>query len=169
MNPPFRQVQALSPTRMFCVCIALCCGSVFGQTNRWTNSVSGYCEQPRWLLGRLPGTNQTIFFRNPGSKVLTIGTNTTRNFPQTLTINSLTIGSPANSFNELLLNYAGLQIPLWAHALFVSNNAAVVALDSALDISDAGGELVIDGALKQGGFSSVRCDHLVVGSGGAVV
>src|ERR1041385_7252184 len=169
MNHFSSRVRVLNPTQIFHVCIVLCCASALGQTNRWTNSVSGYWQQQSWLLGRLPGTNQTVFFRNAGSKIVTLGTNTARNYPQTMTVDSLIVASPPNSFNELLLNYAGLQVPLSAHSLFVSNKAAVVALDSALDISGAGGELVIDGALKQGDFSSVRCNHLVLGPSGAAV
>ena len=166
MNHSYSGVQVLSLTFF---CTLMWCASACGQTNRWTNSVSGYWQQQSWLLGRLPGTNQTIFFKNPGSKIITIGTNTARNFPGTMSLDSLTIASPPNSFNELLMYYAGLQTPLSTHALFVSNNAAVVMLNSALVISGGGGELILDGELKQGEFSAVRCDTLVLRSGGSAV
>src|SRR5690242_452488 len=150
--------------------IALLCwcsprSEAMSQTNRWTNSISGYWQDARWLLGRLPGTNQTIFFKNPGWKNLIIGPTTTKNYPQTLTVDSITLAALTNSFNELLLKDAGLDRPLSANGLFVSNHAAVVVLNSALNISQAG-PLVVDGKLNQGDFASVVCDHLAVGTSG---
>jgi hypothetical protein len=69
-----------------------------------------------------------------------IGENTTENYPQSLGIDSLTISSPTNSFNELLMNYAGLETPLVinttnsAGSLVVESNAAFVMLSSALEV-----------------------------------
>jgi len=83
----------------------------------WTNTASGYWEQPYWSLGVLPATNVAIQLTNYSWKALAIGPNTAQNYPQTLNIGSLSISSPTNSFNELLLNDAGLQTPTGANVV----------------------------------------------------
>src|SRR4026208_153975 len=84
-----------------------------GATNEWTKPTSAYWEESYWSLGVLPSVDQeTVAFRNPGWKALAIGTNTTANYPASLLVNNLTIDAPTNSANRLLLNYAGLNVPL---------------------------------------------------------
>ncbi len=81
--------------------------------NSWLKTSSGYWEEPYWSCGRLPALDQgSIVFTNAGWKALAIGQNTTANFPNALVIQKLTISAPTNSFNELLLNYAGTNVPL---------------------------------------------------------
>src|ERR1041385_3668501 len=84
------------------------------QTNSWISPTSGAWEDASsWSLGIPPGTNQTIFITNSGWKAVSIGPNTTH-FPQTLSVDSVTISSPTNSLNTLLLNFAGVGSPLIA-------------------------------------------------------
>src|SRR5712671_6365131 len=134
MKPSFSRVGWV---RSVILSVILLCGGwcwhANSQPNSWTNSVSGYWEDQYWSLGLLPGSDQNILFTNAGWKALGIGPNTAQNFPQTLTVRSITLSSPANSFNTLLLNYAGLQTPLTA-ALTVGSNSAVVMLSSALQV-----------------------------------
>jgi hypothetical protein len=79
-------------------------------TNEWTKTTSGYWEENYWSLGELPSiANDLVAFRNPGFKALAIGANTTANYPDSLSIRNLAVFDPANL---LLLNYAGLEVPL---------------------------------------------------------
>ena len=145
------------------------------QTNSWTNTVSGYWEQPDWSLGILPATNTTVLFTNSGWKALAIGPNTAQNFPQSLTVGSLIIASPTNSFNELLLNYAGFETPLVVGdgqatgSLLLSSNSAVVLLYSGLVVSNQiamgqeRGAFSVGGAFDQGDNSQVTAAFLNVG------
>ena len=116
------------------------------QTNVWTNSASGNWEDPNWSLGELPGPGQTILVTNAGWKAVAIGQNTSQNFPQALTVDSVVVGSPGtDTVNELLLNYAGTQVPLTANSLTVGTNCRVVLLSSALSVSN----LSLSGTLTQ--------------------
>jgi hypothetical protein len=126
------------------------------QTNTWTGASSANWENASdWSLGVLPATNQTVFLTNAGWKAVEIGENTSENFPLTLTVGSLTISSPANSFNELLMNYAGFETalvidnPSLAGSLIIESNSAFVMLSSSLVVWN--GSPV--GAGEQGAFS----------------
>ena len=91
--------------------------------NAWMKPTSGYWEgAPYWSLDLLPGTNQAVLFTNAGWKALAIGPNTVQKFPQTLNVNSITLSSPSNSFNLLLLNYAGYQTPIAANIITLNSN-----------------------------------------------
>jgi hypothetical protein len=121
--------------------------TIFAQTNSWTNSASGNWEDSYWSLGVLPGTNQTIFITNSGIKVVTIGPGTAEGAPGSLSMDSLTISSPSNSANILLLNDAGFDTPLTARQLWVSSSSIVLLYSSSLQISDLAaieGELIQD-------------------------
>lgn len=88
---------------------------------------------------------------------------------------SLTVASPTNSFNTLLLNYAGLQRPLivgeppltYPGSLTVASNSAFVMLASALRVNDVpgwqGGGFSVGGTFDQGNFSAVQASYLNVG------
>lgn len=145
--------------------IFLCLGvrSGQGQMNVWTNSASGYWEEPHWSLGMLPGTNQIIEFTNAW-QALAIGASTVTNHPETLSVWSVTLAAPPNSFNELLLNFAGLQSPFMPQRLMVYSNSGVVALSSALGTSNS--QFSIGGAFNQGSFSRVTAQILNVGDVG---
>lgn len=155
--------------------IFICCGALSfgaaGQTNSWTSPVSGYWEDPHWSLGILPGTNQTIFFTNSGWKALAIGPNTSKNYPQTLSINSLYISSPGtDTVNTLLFNYSGLQTPLRVgtdQASFILGpNCYVLMLSSALNVGTfpgVSGNFSIGGTFNESENSVVNSGILNVG------
>jgi hypothetical protein len=103
--------------------------------NDWTKSTSGDWEEAYWSLGQLPARCQgLVAFRNPGWKTLAVGAATTANYSNALSIESLIVAAPENSFNQLLLNYAGLNVPLSIASEFsLGPNASLVSYSSRLD------------------------------------
>jgi hypothetical protein len=161
----------------FLCCCALCLNAR-AQTNSWTNTASANWEDPDWSLGMLPGTNQTVFLTNAGWKAVEIGQNTSENYSQSLGITSLTISSPTNSFNEVLMNYAGLETPLvidttnFAGALVIESNAAFVMLSSSLMVGNGSlfseqGAFSIGGTFIESAGSQVTASYLDLGNIGA--
>ncbi|MGN6553539.1 MAG: hypothetical protein ACTHLW_07430, partial [Verrucomicrobiota bacterium] len=136
--------------------------SIVGPTNEWTKPDSGYWEEPFWSLGVLPAPDQNLVaFRNPGFKALAIGANTTFNYANSLSIENLLVDAPAGSINQLLLNYAGLSIPLSVHSDFnLGSNASLVSYYSAL----RGGNLYLSGPAAFSESSQVNFGKIVVGA-----
>jgi hypothetical protein len=126
MKTPFRHLYFIAMVVLLNSWI-----TAFAQTNSWTNSVSGNWQDAYWSLG-LPTTNQDVSLTNAGSKTLSIGPATAQNFPETLTLNSLTISSPDNSYNTLLMNFAGTNTPLAVQSITVASNSEMRMLSSAL-------------------------------------
>ena len=115
-----------------------------GATNEWTKPASGvWQELDYWSLRQLPAINQDLVaFRNPGFKALAINSSTTSHYSNSLAINALTVDAPAGSFNQLLLNYAGLDVPLSVASDFILGvNGSLVSYYSALQ----GGNLYLSG------------------------
>ncbi len=103
------------------------------RVNSWLKTSSGYWEEPYWSWGRLPAADQpSIVFTNTGFKTLAIGQNTMANYSNSLAIQNLTIAAPTNSFNQLLLDHAGTNVPLTVGWLTLGTNAALVSYYSAL-------------------------------------
>lgn len=119
-----------------------------------------------WSLGELPGEGQAIYIDNPGWKTVAIGAATAQLFPQTLSPTSITISSPSNSYNVLLLNYFGFEKPLVVQQLAVNQGAALTALASAVEVRNSSGAFSIGGAFNQGEFSSVSSSSLQIGDVG---
>src|SRR6266850_7318949 len=96
------------------LCLVIAGATAYGDSavNAWTKGSSGSWEEPYWSLGTLPGPNQSILFTNAGWKALAIGANTAQNFPQSMQVQSLQIASPEDSYNVLLMNFSGFQVPL---------------------------------------------------------
>lgn len=129
--------------------------------NAWIKPTSGYWEeQTSWSLGVLPDATQAVVFTNAGWKALAIGPNTAQNFPQSMQVQSLQIAAPTDSFNVLLLNYSGFEVPLQTTSLNVTTNGSVVALSSMLEVNagtngNGGGIGLLAGNFNQGDFSQV--------------
>src|SRR2546423_9813561 len=102
--------------------------------NSWTKTTSGYWEEAFWSAGRLPYSNSYVMFTNAGYKALALGPST-RAFPDSLTIHDLTVSSPTDSANTLLLNFLGVLTPLKAVVVWVKTNSTVLSLNSRLEIS----------------------------------
>jgi hypothetical protein len=106
-------------------------------TNEWLKPGSGNWEEPYWSLGRLPTNHDVVIFGNAGFKSLAIGQSTVMSATQSLSIQSLTIGAPANSSNLLLLNWAGMNVPLSVSSnLAIGTNGSLVSHSSALTSSN---------------------------------
>jgi hypothetical protein len=131
--------------------------------NSWTNATSSYWEfQTNWSLGVLPNQSQSVYITNPGFKAVAIGPNTAQNFPQSMQIQDLQIASPTNSFNELLMNFSGFQVPLQTTSLSVYPTSAVVVLSSRLEVITTTnyntGNAFVGGTINQGDFSRVKVE-----------
>jgi hypothetical protein len=136
------------------------------QINSWTGPASGNWEDASWSLGILPGAGQTILITNSNWKAVAIGTNTALNFPQSLTVDSITVSSPTNTSNTLLLNYAGINNPLSANSLTVGSDSAVVMNGSSLQVSNL---ITVNGTFTEDTFSVVTnlsLDVEIIGTGG---
>jgi len=145
-----------SPTRRIAhviqwmlVASAMVCAAA-AQQNSWTSPTSGNWQDASWSLGIIPGTNQTILLTNAGWKAVQIGAATAQSFPQSLNVNSIIVSSPTNSFNTLVLNYAGADHPLTVQTLLVASNSSVVMTASGLQIEGSNGEgLAVGGEFDQ--------------------
>lgn len=122
----------------------------WAQDNSWTNPASGNWQDASWSLGVIPGTNQNVFLTNSGWKAVQIGAGTAQNFPQSLNVNSIVISSPTNSFNTLLMNFAGSGTPLTVKSLTVASNSAMTMISSGLQLNGTNGTAMsIGGAFNQ--------------------
>lgn len=121
------------------------------QANSWIGGASGNWEDiASWSLGQPPGTNESIYITNAGWKAVAINPNTVANYPQAMTVNSITVSSPTNSSNTLLMNYAGTQTPLTAQTITVASNSALTLFSSALNLNGpTGSGMSIGGEVDQ--------------------
>ncbi|HTL16840.1 MAG TPA: hypothetical protein VL793_06365, partial [Patescibacteria group bacterium] len=119
------------------------CLTATAQPNAWTSAVSGNWQDPNWSLQRPPGAGQDIQLTNDGWKAVAIQSSTESDFPETLTVNSVTITSPTDASNTLLLNFAGLQTPLTIGdmnspgSLVIGSGASLVMFFSGLNVKNA--------------------------------
>jgi len=153
--------------------------STSGTLNSWINRSSGNWGDPTsWSLGIVPGSSQSIFIANPSFKAVTINSATVSSAPQSLAVNSVAITSQPsgteNTFNTLLLNFAGAGNPLVIGvdtnspgSLFVDSNSAVAMFSSGLIVNDAlgetnsrFGEFEVDGTFNQSDESEVVAGFL---------
>src|SRR3954462_2707091 len=140
--------------------------AAMADVNSWIKPTSGNWEESAsWSLGVLPDATQSIDLSNPGWKAVAIGSQTARDFPQSMTVPSWYIASPTNSFNTLLLNFAGFERPLRAPSLQVQPNSAVVVLSSALEVvtnstpDGISGNVYMGGTFVQSDYSWVKVDR----------
>jgi hypothetical protein len=134
-------------------------GRVYGEVNSWTKPTSGNWEEPFWSAGSLPSLTSDAMFTNAGWKALALGPST-RAFPSSLNIHSLTVSSPTGTVNTLLLNFLGILTPLKAVDIYLGTNANILSLNSRMEISSS---LVVDGAFSFGQYSELVTPRLEVG------
>ena len=132
------------------------------QTNSWTKPTSGFWHEPFWSLGVLPDASQShIMFTNAGWKALAIDQVTARDYRDSMHIQRLTVASPTNTMNTLLLNYAGFQTPLLVNdSVHLGSNSVLLTLSSVLQV---GQNFVVDGTVNHGDGSQVLAGFLQVG------
>src|SRR5947199_10875626 len=97
-------------------------------TNNWIKPASGdWQDQTGWSLGILPAQDQTIMLTNQGWKAIAIWPATSQEFSESLNVASVILGGYTDSFNTLLLNYAGFEVPLTTGSINVGTNSGVTA------------------------------------------
>jgi hypothetical protein len=135
------------------------------QVNSWTSPGSGNWHDPSWSLGVLPDSSQSqIMITNSGWKAVAINRTTATSFPSTLNIRNLTVSSPVDSFNTLMLNFAGRESPLRvAESFHLGTNSVFLTLDSGLQVGNA---FNIDGAVNHTDFSEVSAASILLGNTG---
>jgi hypothetical protein len=135
------------------------------QFNSWTKSTSGYWEEPFWSLGVLPDYGQSgVLLTNEGWKAVGIRRETALNHPASLHVQRLTVASPTNSFNTLLLNFVGNESPLQIADYFeVGTGSAFVTLDSGVQV---GSEFRISGTVTHADQSTVSAPTVFIGHAG---
>ncbi len=147
----------------------LVAGSATAQVNSWLKPSSGSWEEQQWSGGS-PAAGQTILITNAGWKSVMISPSTMQAYSGSLAVDSITISSPVDSHNVLLLNYAGLQTPVTVKAMTVASNAEVNMMSSALVLNGPNGTgMSICGLFTQDIFSSVTGNQFDVGYIGAGV
>src|SRR5205823_1926757 len=88
-----------------------------------------------WSLGVLPGSSQSVMITNSGWKAVAINPSTPINFPDSMTVGSLTIRGAFDTKNTLLLNFFGTTVPLTVlNGLTLADSGQILNLNSALVI-----------------------------------
>jgi hypothetical protein len=133
------------------------------QVNSWTSPASGNWHDPSWSLGVLPNSSQShIVITNSGWKAVAINRATALNHPDSLNIRNLTVSSPADSFNTLMLNFSGREWPLRiAQSFHLGSNSVFRTLDSGLHVGDV---FMIDGTVIHTDFSEVSASSILIGN-----
>ena len=133
--------------------------------NSWLKPTSGNWEEPQWSQGILPNYGHSVMITNAGWKAVQIAPSTAQNFPDSLNVYSIIVASPVDSFNTLMVNYAGFDRPLTInYSLTIGSNAAMTMLSSALRLAGPGGVgLSIGGEFNQNDWSQVTGNQADVG------
>jgi hypothetical protein len=140
----------------------LAMASAVAEINNWTKPTSGFWEeQAFWSLGVLPEATQEVVFNNAGWKALAVGANTAQKFAQSMRVKTLRLGAPVDSYNTLLLTYAGYEQPLRTESLIVESNSAIAMHASLLEVTNTStdgstGNLYVGGTIHHGDFSGVK-------------
>jgi len=150
------------PLVIFCSTIlSTATGASPGGTNEWLKPTSGYWEEAYWSLGPPSMDQDLIAFRNANWKALAIGRNTTVSNSSSLSIKALLVEAPPYSFNQLLLNFAGLDVPLFVGSnLTVGTNGSLVSHYSAL----RGSNFIVGAAAAFMNGSKVSFTNIFVGT-----
>jgi hypothetical protein len=145
--------------------VAAVCLAAQGQTNNsWTSPASGNWEDLTWSLGVRPGPGQDIFITNANWKAVQLTHSTAVNFPESMTVNSITLDAPPGTVNTLLLNNVGVETPLTAGFMHTKSNTVVTLLSSELDVTFD--QFDMSGTLNHGFFSGVTAKWLIIGQNG---
>jgi len=132
----------ISP-RLFAASVLVLLAGAFGPatgwalTNSWKTSASDKWETAGdWSLGLVPTNTQSIYITNSLSKIVTIDSTTAGSFPNTMTVNDLSLWTRDGSVNTLLISNIGTNLPLtMLVSLTVSNGGDLVISDSAVVVS----------------------------------
>jgi hypothetical protein len=136
-------------------------------SNSWIKAGSGNWEdQTAWSLGILPSSGQAVLITNQGWKAVAIGASTTQNAPQSLNVGSVILGGYTDSFNLLLLNYAGYGVPLTAGSISVGTNSGITSFASAITVTtnSGSGDLSILSTFIQSDNANVNAHTINLGN-----
>ena len=143
------------------------CPGAAGQINAWQNPSSGDWEvASNWSLGMRPGLGQSVLITNSGWKAVAIGPNAAKKYQDSLAVQTITVSAPTDSFNLLLLNYAG-STPVRANTVTIQSNAALTVLGSTLQVTNTGNtdfRIEVGGTVNQGANSAVATSFLSLGN-----
>ena len=129
--------------------------------NSWIKSTSGpWQELPSWSLGELPDAAQDVLITNANWKAVEINAQTAQNFSDSMTVHSVRVSAPPDSFNTLLMNFAGFGRPLQTGGINIETNGALTVQSSWLEViinsgNGSAGNISVSGTVKQGDFSWV--------------
>jgi hypothetical protein len=136
------------------VALAVAMSSTSAQVNSWVNPGGGNWDQPaNWSLNVRPNGSQSVFITNSNWKAVAINPSTPVNFPESMAVNDLTIRGASNTFNTLLLNFAGTAVPLSVSTgLTIADNARILNFNSGLVVQS--GDFTVTNAqmVQDGGF-----------------
>src|SRR5207253_10898054 len=111
---PTRSCRTTGMGRALCFVasvIAFTSTSVSAQVNSWIKPGSGdWQDQTAWSLSTLPGPGQVIMLTNQGWKAIAIGSATASSFTQSLNVDSVIVSGYTDSFNVLMLYFAGSDV-----------------------------------------------------------
>jgi len=128
--------------------------SVSAQVNSWINPMSGNWDQASsWSLDALPGSSQSVMITNSLWKAVAINPSTPINFPDSMTVSSLTIRGASDTENTLLLNYFGTAVPLTVlNGVTLQDGAQILNFNSGLVVQ--GGTITVTNSQinQDGGF-----------------
>src|SRR5436190_5505266 len=128
--------------------------SVSAQVNSWINPTSGNWDQASsWSLGVVPGSSQSVMITNSGWKAVAINPSTPTNFPGSMTVDSLRISGAWDTRNLLLLNYAGMAVPLTVlNGLTLQDGAQILNFNSGLIVQSGTIAVTNSQIVQDGGF-----------------
>src|SRR5438067_6131386 len=127
-----------------------------GAVNSWTKPTSGFWEEASsWSLGVPPNSSQSVFITNQNWKAVGITPSTAANFPASMVVGSLTVRGAFDTFNTLLLQYVGTDVPLTVlNGITLADSARIMNLNSALVV--------------QGGMLALTTNAQIIQDGGLV-
>ncbi|HXI82805.1 MAG TPA: hypothetical protein VNL17_01800 [Verrucomicrobiae bacterium] len=134
-------------------------------TNSWNTSASDKWEAAGdWSLGLAPTNTQSIYVTNSISKIVTIDSTTVGTFPNTMTVNDLSLWSSGSTTNTVLISNIGTNVSLtMLTSLSISNGGVLVISNSAVlvtgptnTVDNLGGSIVLaNGSLAVSNVAAV--------------
>src|ERR1017187_727458 len=153
----------LTSGRLLCACADVGLGGIEfrrwsqAQTNSWTYPSGGYWDDFRnWSLGVRPASPQVVLITNAPTKLVTLDSYTSSNYPVSLTITSLTVSATAGLTNTLFLSNAGTTTPLSIQdSLAILSGGVLLMTNSSVQVGGAnGGSFVLEGTAALSGTNS---------------
>src|ERR1039457_859070 len=150
-------------SRFLCACALVSVSSIAlpgssqAQTNSWANSSGGYWDDFRnWSLGVRPASPQFVLITNAPTKLVTLDSYTSSNYPVSLTITSLTVSATAGLTNTLFLSNAGTTTPLSIQdSLAILSGGVLLMTNSSVQVGGAnGGSFILEGTAALSGTNS---------------